>query len=54
MILGENNYSIIEIVIIGIIFAILAVLITYIINRIDWKKYIDKHVSMKSRKQKLR
>lgn len=53
LILGENNYSTIEIVIIGIIFAILAVLITYIINRIDWKKYIDKHASLKSRKQKL-
>ncbi len=53
LILGEDKYSTVEIIIIGIIFAILAVLITYIINRIDWKKYIDKHASMKLRKQKL-
>ena len=53
LILEEDKYSTIEIIIIGIIFAILAVLITYIINRIDWKKYIDKHASMKPRKQKL-
>jgi len=53
MILGENKYGTMGIIIIGIIFAILAILITYIIYHIDWGKYIGKHASMKSRKQKL-
>lgn len=51
--MGGNASDTVKLVIIGIIFAIFAILITYVIYRIDWGKWMEKYASKKTKKQKL-
>lgn len=45
LLLGEGESGTLELAIVGITFAAVALAITYIIARIDWKKWIEKHFS---------
>lgn len=52
LLLGEGESGTLELAIVGTVFAAVALAITYIIARIDWKEWIEKHFSGSSKKER--
>lgn len=45
ILVGSGETGLIELIAIGIAFAVVAVLVTYLISRIDWEKWGEKHMN---------
>lgn len=49
--LGSGETGTVELILAGVAFAVVAILLTVMISRIDWSKWAEKHLSKKSRKE---
>lgn len=50
--LGGDTSSTIDLIVAGVAFAIIAVILTYIITKIDWDKWLEKHISKRMKKRR--